>query len=50
MQKKKNNYENQKAEYVKQRNEVKGVFGAKRKRDAITAEINLLEGKINKRK
>ena len=45
MQKKKINY-NQK-EYVKQRNEVKGVFGAKRKRDAITVEINILEGKIN---
>ena len=45
--KEKINYENQKAEYVKQRNEVKGVFGAKRKRDAITVEINILEGKIN---
>ena len=44
--KEKINYENQKAEYVKQRNEVKG-WGGKRKRDAITVEINLLEGKIN---
>ena len=43
--KEKTNYENQKAEYVKQRNEVKG-WGGKRKRDAITVEINLLEGKI----
>ena len=44
--KEKTNYENQKAEYVKQRNEVKG-WGGKRKRDAITVEINLLEAKIN---
>ncbi len=44
--KEKTNYETQKAEYVKQRNEVKG-WGGKRKRDAITVEINLLEGKIN---
>ena len=44
--KEKTDYENQKTEYVKQRNEIKG-WGGKRKRDAITVEIILLEEKIN---
>jgi len=44
--KEKTDYENQKIEYVKQRNEIKG-WGGKRKRDAITVEIILLEEKIN---
>ena len=42
----KKDYEDKKADYVKQRNDIKTGFGSKRKRDAITEEINKIEIKI----
>ena len=43
----KKDYEDKKADYVKQRNDIKTGFGSKRKRDAITEEINKIDIKIN---
>ena len=42
----KKDYEDKKADYVKQRNDIKTGFGSKRKRDAITEEINKIDIKI----